>query len=275
MISRQLADGKPLIMGILNVTPDSFSDGGQHNDPERAVAHALEMVRFGADIIDVGGESTRPGSLTVDTEEQLRRVIPVIRRLREQLPAQFPISIDTTDIEVAKASVDVGVNWLNDISAAEESPEMLNLAAAKGLPIVLMHRRGKSATMQQDPHYDDVVTEVFDYLLERASLAEEVGVARENIILDPGIGFGKLLAHNLQLLKHLAILSGRGFPVLLGTSRKRFLSAICQQPDPAQLAVATAATTALAIQAGVRIVRVHDVLVNRQAADVAWAIHTA
>lgn len=275
MTLRQLANGKPLIMGILNVTPDSFSDGGQHNDPDRAVAHALEMLRLGADIIDVGGESTRPGSLTVNTEEQLHRVIPVISRLREQLPAQFPISIDTTDIEVAKASVEVGVNWLNDISAAEESPEMLNLAAAKGLPIVLMHRRGKSVTMQQDPHYDDVVTEVFDYLLERASLAEAAGVARERIILDPGIGFGKLLEHNLKLLKHLPILCGRGFPVLLGTSRKRFLSAICQQPDSAQLAVATAATTALAIQAGVRIVRVHDVLANRQAADVAWAIHTA
>lgn len=266
---------QPLIMGILNVTPDSFSDGGQHNDPERAVSHALEMVRLGADIIDIGGESTRPGSLTVDTDEQLRRVIPVISRLRQQLPENFPLSIDTTDIEVAKASVEAGVNWLNDISAAEESPEMMNLAAAKDLPIVLMHRRGKSVNMQQDPHYDDVVTEVFGYLLERAKLAEAAGVAKSNIILDPGIGFGKLLEHNLLLLKHLPELCAYDFPVLLGTSRKRFLSTICQQPDSAQLAVATATTTALAIQAGVRIVRVHDVLANRQAADVAWAIHTA
>lgn len=266
---------KPLIMGILNVTPDSFSDGGEHNDPERAVSHALSMVHAGADIIDIGGESTRPGSLTVDTDEQLRRVIPVIARLRQELPEYFPLSIDTTDIEVAKASVEAGVNWLNDISAAEESPEMMNLAAARDLPIVLMHRRGKSVTMQQDPHYEDVVAEVFNYLQARAKLAEAAGVAKQHIVLDPGIGFGKLLEHNLLLLKHLPQLCAHGFPVLLGTSRKRFLSTICQQSDNTQLAVATAATTALAIQAGVRIVRVHDVLANRQAADVAWAIHTA
>lgn len=266
---------RPLIMGVLNVTPDSFSDGGRHNDPERAVNHALEMVAQGADIIDVGGESTRPGALTVDTEEQLNRVIPVITRLRQQLASDFPISIDTTDSEVAKRAVDAGVNWLNDISAAEESPDMLSVAAKHQLPIVLMHRKGRSATMQDNPYYDDVCAEVFDYLLARAEQAKQAGVAEEHIILDPGIGFGKRFEDNLNLLRGLDKLCSNPFPVLLGTSRKRFLATICQEADFSQLGVATAATTALAVQAGVRILRVHDVLENRQAADVAWAIHSA
>ncbi len=262
----------PMIMGILNVTPDSFSDGGKHNDLRSAVKHALKMVEDGADIIDIGGESTRPGAETIDTEEQLRRVLPVISALRKALPESFPLSIDTTDVEVARTSVEVGVNWLNDISAAEESSEMLDLAAEKSLPIVLMHRQGKSATMQDAPQYDDVCTEVFDYLLARAKVAISHGVPETHIILDPGIGFGKLFEHNLTILNGLQGLCELGFPVLLGTSRKRFLSEICQQTDASQLAVATAATTALAVQAGAKILRVHDVIENRQAADVAWAI---
>lgn len=265
----------PLVMGILNVTPDSFSDGGQHNDPKKAVSHALEMVAHGADIIDVGGESTRPGAETVDTNEQLSRVIPVISALRDVLPANFPISIDTTDSEVARLSIISGVNWLNDISAAEDSPEMLTLAAKHNLPIVLMHRKGKSVSMQNDPYYDDVCEEVFSYLLGRAEQAITAGVSPSNVILDPGIGFGKRFEDNLQILANLPDLCSHPYPVLLGTSRKRFLSAICQQDDASRLGVATAATTALAVQAGARIVRVHDVLENRQAADVAWAIHSA
>lgn len=265
----------PLIMGVLNVTPDSFSDGGQHNDPRKAVSHALEMVIHGADIIDVGGESTRPGADTVDTNEQLNRVIPVISALREVLPKDFPISIDTTDSEVARLSVIAGANWLNDISAAEDSPEMLTLAAKYDLPIVLMHRKGKSVTMQDDPHYDDVCDEVFSYLLDRAEQAMVVGVSPDKVVLDPGIGFGKRFEDNLQLLANLPALCSYSYPVLLGTSRKRFLSAICQQGDASRLGVATAATTALAVQAGVRIVRVHDVQENRQAANVAWAICSA
>ncbi|PID46833.1 MAG: dihydropteroate synthase [Proteobacteria bacterium] len=266
---------QPLIMGILNVTPDSFSDGGQHNDPKRAVAHALEMVAQGADIIDVGGESTRPGADTVDTDEQLSRVIPVISALRDVLPKDFPISIDTTDSEVARLSVIAGVNWLNDISAAEDSPDMLTLAANHHLPIVLMHRQGKSATMQDNPHYEDVCGEVFSYLSARADEAIAAGVPAEHVILDPGIGFGKRFEDNLELLANLSTLCRMPYPVLLGTSRKRFLSAICKQDDFSRLGVATAATTALAVHAGVRIVRVHDVLENRQAADVAWAICSA
>ena len=265
----------PLIMGILNITPDSFSDGGQYNDPKKAVVHAMEMVAQGADIIDVGGESTRPGAETIDTNEQLSRVIPVISALRDVLPDGFPISIDTTDSEVARLSVIAGVNWLNDISAAEDSPEMLTLAAKYSLPIVLMHRKGKSVTMQNDPYYDDVCEEVFSYLQERAKEALAAGVAEDKIILDPGIGFGKRFEDNVQLLANLSQLCAKPYPVLLGTSRKRFLSTICQQDDPSRLGVATAVTTALAVQSGARIMRVHDVFENRQAADVAWAIHSA
>ncbi len=266
---------RPLIMGVLNVTPDSFSDGGKHNDLQSALKHALQMVENGADIIDVGGESTRPGALTIDTDEQLKRVLPVIASLRERLPENFPISIDTTDSKVASAAVASGVNWLNDISAAEDSSEMLDLAAENHLPIVLMHRQGKSETMQDSPFYEDVCEEVFSYLLKRADIAMARGVASESIVLDPGIGFGKLFEHNLQLLNGLPELCRNEFPVLLGTSRKRFLSQICDETDASRLGVATAATTALAIQAGVRVVRVHDVIENRQAADVAWAIQTA
>ena len=265
----------PLIMGILNVTPDSFSDGGQYNDPRKAVSHAMNMVAQGADIIDIGGESTRPGAETVDTNEQLSRVIPVISALREALPDGFPLSIDTTDSEVARLAVVAGVNWLNDISAAEDSPEMMTLAAKYDLPLVLMHRKGISVTMQDNPYYDDVCEEVFSYLQSRADEALAAGVSKDKIILDPGIGFGKRLEDNLQLLANLEQLCAKPYPVLLGTSRKRFLSTICQQDDASRLGVATAATTALAVQSGVRIVRVHDVLENRQAADVAWAVHSA
>jgi len=265
----------PLIMGILNVTPDSFSDGGKHNDPKSAVKHALKMVQAGADIIDVGGESTRPGAAPIDTDEQLQRVLPVIELLRHQLPSDFPISIDTTDINVAKTAVASGVNWLNDISAAEDSSaKMLNLAADKNLPIVLMHRQGKSAMMQDAPYYDDVCEEVFSYLLQRAETAVAAGVCKQNIVLDPGIGFGKLVEHNLVILRGLPTLCQYGFPVLLGTSRKRFLSVICNEKDASLLGTATAATTAMAVQAGVKILRVHDVAQNRQAANVAWAIRT-
>ena len=265
----------PLIMGILNVTPDSFSDGGKHNDPASAVKHALKMVQQGADIIDIGGESTRPGAESIDTDEQLRRVLPVVEQLRHELPDGFPISIDTTDDKVAIAAVESGVNWLNDISAAEDSIGMLELAADKNLPIVLMHRQGKSVTMQDAPYYDDVCEEVFSYLLQRAEAAITKGVPKHNLILDPGIGFGKLIEHNLAILNRLSMLCQHGFPVLLGTSRKRFLSIVCDEKDASLLGVATAATTALAVQSGVQILRVHDIIENRQAADVAWAIRSA
>ncbi len=267
----------PMIMGILNVTPDSFSDGGQHFKPDHAIARAVEMVKQGASIIDIGGESTRPGAQTVSTQEQLNRIIPVIDGIRKSSAKDILISIDTTDFQVAKESLKAGANWINDVSAGEDSQadgseKMMELAASHNAPIVLMHRQGKSDRMQKNPSYDDVCVEVKDYLQARAKLALEVGVKRENIILDPGIGFGKLLEHNLALLAGLESLVSLGFPILLGTSRKRFLGEILNEDDPLKRVAGTCATTALGVQAGVQFFRLHDVTENKQAMDVAWAI---
>lgn len=271
-------------MGILNVTPDSFSDGGKYNKPEEAIKRALAMREQGADIIDIGGESTRPGAKPVPTQEQIDRVIPVIEGLRKlddmgkaikQESDEIIISVDTTDYQVAEAALEAGANWINDISAGEYDDRILTLASEKNVPIVLMHRQGKSATMQDDPYYDDVCKEVKEYLEERAKLALDKGVKIENIILDPGIGFGKLLEHNLLLLADLESLVSLGYPVLMGTSRKRFIGEICHEDDPEKRVAGTCATTALGVNAGVNIFRVHDVIENRQAADIAWKIKQA
>jgi len=267
---------KPLIMGILNVTPDSFSDGGQYNNLEQAVNRGLQMIEQGADIIDIGGESTRPGAAIVSMAEQMSRIVPVIKSLRSK--TKVLLSVDTTDVTVAKAALDVGANWINDVSAGEdaqtsEDPEpMFSLSAKMNVPIVLMHRQGKSATMQDAPVYDDVCLEVKEYLLERARLAERVGVSKSNIILDPGIGFGKLLEHNLALLSDMTSLASLGYSILLGTSRKRFIGEICKEDNPKKRIAGTCATTALGVAAGVQIFRVHDVIENRQAADITWEI---
>jgi dihydropteroate synthase len=263
---------RPLIMGILNVTPDSFSDGGEFSVPNLALQHALQMIEAGADIIDVGGESTRPGADVVSQQEQLRRVIPVIKLLRKNISPSLLISIDTTNVTVAKEALEAGANWINDISAAEDSSHMLALAAEQQCPIVLMHRQGISSTMQDKPHYEDVSKEVVSYLQQRAQVALEAGVYTNNIILDAGIGFGKTFAHNITLMKDLSLLVDLGFSVLLGASRKRFLSDICKQPSSSRLAAATCATTTVGVMAGVSIFRVHDILENRQAADVAHTI---
>ena len=269
----------PLLMGILNVTPDSFSDGGQYNSPRQAITRAIEMVKQGADIIDIGGESTRPGAKEVSAQEQIDRVIPVIKGIRNAKNKKVKdiiISIDTTDYHVAKQALEAGANWINDISAGEDSAteaeQMIKLAADKNVPIILMHRQGKSDRMQDNPQYDDVCLAVKNYLQERAELALKSGVAKANIILDPGIGFGKLLKHNLALLADLDALRALGYPVLLGTSRKRFLGELLAQDDPKHRVIGTCATTALGVQAGVKIFRVHDVIENKQAMDVAWAI---
>ncbi|MFD2110663.1 dihydropteroate synthase [Thiorhodococcus fuscus] len=266
---------RPQIMGILNLTPDSFSDAGRYLDPADALARALQMLEEGADIIDVGGESTRPGSQSVAADEQIRRVLGVIRRLRERIPAEVPISIDTTLSEVAESALDAGANWINDISAGLDDPRMLALAAEREVPIVLMHRQGRPDRMQDDPRYEDVVIEVRDHLSSRIEAALTVGVKTSNILLDPGIGFGKRSEHNLSLLARLQCLVDLGFPVLLGTSRKRFMGAICGGVEAAELMPATCATTTIGVMAGVRVFRVHDVAGNRQAADVAWAIRKA
>ncbi|MCX5662400.1 MAG: dihydropteroate synthase [Planctomycetota bacterium] len=286
---RTLALDRPLIMGILNVTPDSFSDGGQFSLRERAIAHALDMVDQGADLIDVGGESTRPGSQPVEPAEQIRRVVEVIRGLREALDrAGRPavISIDTSLAAVAAAALEAGASIINDVHAGGDprngSPRaMFELAAARGAPLVLMHMQGSPATMQRNPTYADVVSEVRAFLLERTQAAMNAGLPREQILLDPGIGFGKTREHNLSLLANLARIVDTEFPVLLGASRKRFMGSLCppgkdgQPLAPAELVGATCATTALGVAAGVRIFRVHDVQANRQAADVAWALARA
>ncbi len=263
----------PLIMGILNVTPDSFSDGGQFNTPDAAIQRAIEMYEQGADIIDIGGESTRPGAQEISTEEQIRRVIPVIEGIRKK--NKQIISVDTTDVLVAKVALEAGANWINDISAGEASESMLELAAEQNAPIILMHRRGKSDRMQDNPEYDDVCREVKNYLQNRAEIALKAGIPKEHIIIDPGIGFGKTMAHNLSLLADLESLLELGYSVLLGTSRKRFLGEITHQKDPAKRVAATCATTVLGVNAGVQIFRVHDVVENKNAMDVAWSIKNA
>lgn len=276
MTTQKLLDYvRPRIMGILNVTPDSFSDGGKHQALERAVAHGVEMAEAGADIIDVGGESVRPGAQRIGAAEQKRRVLEVVGALRMRLPQSVLISIDTTLGEVAAAALDVGAGMINDVSAACEDPEMLDLAAEWEVPIVLMHMCGiPDAISKKKEHYYDVVGEVETFLRERALAARRAGIKEQSIILDPGIGFGKGRVHNLLLLARLECIVDIGYPVLLGTSRKRFMGSLVNIGEPRKLLPATCATTALGVMAGVSIFRVHDVAENRQVADVAWAIKT-
>jgi dihydropteroate synthase len=262
----------PRIAGILNLTPDSFSDGGRFVEQRSAIDHALRMAEEGADVIDVGGESTRPGSLSVPAAEQARRVLGVIEGLRTRLPAHVPISIDTTRADVAEAALGAGASLINDVSAGRHDPRMFGVAAASGVPLVLMHMQGTPATMQQDPRYEDVVEEVRAFLLERVRAAEAAGIAPRNLIIDPGIGFGKTRKHNLTLVARLGRLVDTGYAVMLGTSRKRFMGSVCAAEEPSRLVGATCATTALGVRAGVEWFRVHDVGPNRQAADVAYAV---
>jgi dihydropteroate synthase len=262
---------KPMIMGILNVTPDSFSDGGKYISVRTAVAQAEKMLADGADIIDIGGESTRPGSDPVPAAEQIRRVVPVIEAVRN-LSSGMAISIDTTLSEVAEAALRAGADMINDVSGGTGDPAILRLAARLDAQIVLMHSQGTPKTMQDNPYYEDVIREVRAALEERVASALEAGVKKERIIIDPGIGFGKRRQDNLDLLAHLDVFAELGFPVLLGTSRKRFMGSLCNVQEPAELVTATAVTTALGVMAGIKLFRVHDVKENRQAADVAWAI---
>ena len=271
-IRERASQGRPLIMGILNVTPDSFSDGGRYGTIDAAVSRALVMVEEGADIIDVGGESTRPGSRRVSAEEQVERVIPVIQALCDRLPSSCLISIDTTLADVAEAAVRAGAGLINDVSAGMDDPRILSVAAELAVPIVLMHRQGTPESMQDDPRYSDVVGEVRALLLDRIEAALSAGLSPDAIVLDPGIGFGKRKEHNLNLMAALDVFVALGYPVLLGASRKRFMGAICQEQRPEALLGATVATTALGVMAGVQIFRVHDVQPNRQAADVTAAI---
>ncbi|MCH8079996.1 MAG: dihydropteroate synthase [Proteobacteria bacterium] len=263
---------EPLIMGILNVTPDSFSDGGKFNETTPAVKHALDMMYEGADIIDVGGESTRPGSERVNAEEQILRVADTIKSIREIALEEVEISIDTTLSKVAEVAIDSGASMINDVSAGNDDPQLFELAADRNVPMILMHMQGNPQTMQINPVYDDVVEDIRAYLLERVEEAIAAGIKEDNIAIDPGIGFGKTQVHNIQLMSELERFVDTGLPVLLGASRKRFMAAICEGVESDELVGATCATTVAGVNAGVQMFRVHDVRPNRQAADVAWAI---
>lgn len=244
------------VMGIVNVTPDSFSDGGAHATTDAAVAHALKLVEEGADLLDIGGESTRPGAVPVALEEELRRVVPVIERLAAE--TTVPLSIDTTKPQVMRAAVAAGAGMINDIRALEEEGA-LEAAAELGVPVVLMHMRGQPRTMQDAPDYDDVVAEVHRYLAERVFAAELAGIPKKQLVVDPGFGFGKSTAHNLALLAGLERLSALGVPVLAGLSRKRSIGELTGRQDPAARTAGSVAAHLLAAQRGARIVRVHDV----------------
>ncbi|HOQ03680.1 MAG TPA: dihydropteroate synthase [Anaerohalosphaeraceae bacterium] len=262
----------PLVMGILNVTPDSFSDGGDFFEPDKAVAAGVQMAQQGAAILDVGAESTRPGSRPVPADEQIRRAVPVIEALARGV--SIPISIDTRDPDVAQAAVRAGASILNDITALADE-RMARLAADRQLPVVLMHMQGTPETMQQKPHYDDVVAEVKEYLLSRAAYAESVGIRRERIFLDPGIGFGKTTEHNLLLLGHLEEFVGLGYRVLVGVSRKRFIGQLTGRENPKERLFGTAAAVALAAAKGASILRVHDVGPMADVVRVAYAVAAA
>ena len=245
-----------ILMGVLNVTPDSFSDGGEFLDSEMAIEHGLKMAADGAAIIDVGGESTRPGSAPVSDDEQIERIVPVIKALCEKV--DIPISVDTYKFAVAEAAMDAGAGLINDITALDNE-RMAELAAERQVPVVLMHMQGTPASMQIKPQYRDVVGEVLEFLLGRAKRAEQFGILKERIFIDPGIGFGKSLEHNLLLLKNITRFVATGYRVLVGTSRKSFIGKITGKEHPSERIFGTAATVALCAAAGVSIARVHDV----------------
>lgn len=269
---QKLHSNKPLIMGILNLTPDSFSDGGRFNNTDKALAHAALMADQGADIIDIGGESTRPGSTRVTPEQQIERIIPAIELISRELNGRCAISVDTTSSQVAHAAIQAGASIINDISAASEDPQILKLAAQTQACLCLMHMQGTPETMQDNPVYANVVEDIIHYLKQHIAIAIDAGVKPQQIIIDPGIGFGKRRIDNLQLLANLDQFVSLGYPVLLGTSRKRFMGTMLENPTQQQLAIATATTTALGIMAGVNIFRVHDIQENRIAADTANGI---
>ncbi len=261
-------------MAILNVTPDSFSDGGSYGSTRAAIDAGLRMIDEGADLVDVGGESTRPGAIPVPLEEELDRAIPVVEGLAR---AGVRVSIDTYKPQVAKAALEAGAELVNDVTALRD-PEMAGVCAASGCTVCLMHMKGTPPTMQQNPLYDDVVSEVRGFLLERAALSEREGIGRDKIWIDPGIGFGKTVEHNLELIRGLPALVGTGYPVLLGVSRKGFLGRVLGNPDhPAP--IPDRLPGALAIQvmaqlAGVGVIRTHDVKQARAAADVVQDIRS-
>lgn len=260
----------PVVVGIVNVTPDSFSDGGDFPGPELAAEQAVTMLDEGAKMIDVGGESTRPGSDPVSPEEERHRVVPAIRAILDARPEAI-ISIDTYRAATAEAALQAGAKIVNDVTALRGDPELANVVVEAGCPVVLMHMLGEPNTMQREPHYEDVVSEVKDFLSERAEYAEAAGIERENIILDPGIGFGKTSEHNLALLSRLDAIATLGYPLLLGASRKSFIGKISGIEEAKDRVAGTVATSVLGYERGATFFRVHDVRANREALEVAAA----
>lgn len=254
---------RPLLMGIVNVTPDSFSDGGQFLDRHAAVAHALRLITDGADILDIGGESTRPSSLPVNEAEELSRVVPVISQIRQQLPGAI-LSIDTSKAAVAKAALDLGAEIINDVTGLTGDPEMIELATTSGAGVCAMHMQGTPQTMQDNPFYDDVVEDIYMFLCERRDALLAAGIERERICLDPGIGFGKTHQHNLTLMAHAGRFHDLGCPLLVGHSRKGFIGKVLGDKEADRMAGTIGGALALARQ-GVQILRVHDVRAVREA----------
>ena len=277
----RVCGARAAVMGIVNVTPDSFSDGGRFLDAEAAVAHGMDLVRQGADVLDVGGESTRPGAAPVSADEELRRVVPVVERLTAA--TSVPVSVDTTKAVVAQAALDAGATVVNDVSAGRLDPEILSVTATAGAGYVAMHMQGEPRTMQADPRYDDVVAEVGDFLAARVDAARAAGIAEGAIAADPGIGFGKTVAHNLRLLAGLPALTERvRVPVMVGSSRKTFVGKVLARAGAAsedlpvdEREEGTLATVVWAVERGASIVRVHEVLPAARALRLLDALHAA
>lgn len=266
-------DDSPVLMGVLNVTPDSFSDGSQYPDVDSAVSRALDIVLEGASLVDVGGESTRPGAEPVPTEEELRRVLPVVKALAPSLPNR--VSVDTYRAQVAAAALEGGAYMVNDISALRMDPEMVAVVRDADCPVILMHMQGEPRSMQENPTYENVVAEIYDFFVERLNWAVDNGLKERNLLIDPGLGFGKTTAHNLEILRGLSSLRSLGRPVVVGASRKRFLGEVLGIAEPRERDAATAATTVLVSMAGAHIIRVHEVPMNRDAARLAKAVQRA
>ncbi|HEY4398487.1 MAG TPA: dihydropteroate synthase [Acidimicrobiia bacterium] len=277
----RLCGARAAVMGIVNVTPDSFSDGGRFLDPDAAFAHGIELAEQGADVLDVGGESTRPGAAPVPADEELRRVVPVVERFAAA--TAVPVSVDTTKAAVARAALGAGATVVNDVSAGRHDPQMLGVVAGAGAGYVVMHMQGQPRTMQAEPRYDDVVAEVGEFLADRIDAARAAGVAEGAVAADPGIGFGKTVEHNLQLLAGLPALAERvGVPVLVGTSRKTFVGKVLARAGAAsgdlpvdEREEGTLATVVWALDRGASIVRVHDVLAAVRAVRLLDALHSA
>ena len=263
---------RPLLMGILNVTPDSFSDGGKFNTLEKAVLQGLKMADDGADIIDVGGESTRPGSQPVEVSEEIKRVVPVIKNLKKRI--SIPISVDTYKSEVARAAIDAGAEIINDITALNGDKKMGELAAKNKVTVVLMHMQGSPATMQLKPKYKNVVQEIILFLKDRIEKAKEYGIKDDRIVIDPGIGFGKTVEHNLKIIKNLKEFAILKKQILIGPSRKSFIGKILDL-DASQRCEGSAAAISMSVANGANIVRVHDIKEMKRVVEITWRICSA